>query len=201
MGQGLGVLGGTFDPVHVGHVVVAATARRALGLDRVLLVVANQPWQKAGRVVASARDRYDMAVAAADGVEGVEASSMEIERGGDSFMADTLEVLAGEDPGRPLYLVVGADVAGALDTWERPEVVRRLARLALVDRAEPGSVANAAALRRLLEARGWSVATVDVPRLDISSSELRRRVAAGLGVDGLVPPPVASMITRRGLYA
>src|SRR3974390_1121299 len=97
----LGVFGGTFDPVHAGHVVVACDVRAALGLDRVLVVVAGDPWQKRGRVVASARDRLMLVEAAFEDVEGVEASALEIERGRASVTADTLEALAG--PHRELF--------------------------------------------------------------------------------------------------
>src|SRR4051795_6836930 len=93
----LGVFGGTFDPVHGGHVVVAAETRSQLGLDRVLLVVAGDPWQKRGKVVASAADRLALVAAAVEGIEGVEGSAIEVERHAPSVTADTLEALAGPD--------------------------------------------------------------------------------------------------------
>src|SRR6478735_5858556 len=103
----LGVFGGTFDPVHAGHVVVATETRAQLGLDRVLLVVAGDPWQKRGSVVAHAADRLALATIAVEDVDGVEASAIEIERGEASVTADTLEALT--RPGRELFLVLGAD--------------------------------------------------------------------------------------------
>lgn len=186
------MFGGTFDPVHVGHLVAAAHARLLLGLDRVLFVVANRPWQKADRAVTPAEQRLAMVEAAVAGVAGLEASRVELDRGGDSYTADTLVALAAEDPGCELFLIVGADVAAELATWRQVEVARDLATLAVVSRpgvpdVDPGP--------------GWQVARVDIPHLDVSASDLRRRIAAGLPVEHLVPAPVFDYIRRLGLYA
>lgn len=188
----VGVFGGTFDPVHVGHLVAAVNARHALGLDRVLMVVAHDPWQKSDRRVTPAEDRFAMVEAAVAGHDGLEASRLEIDRGGVSYTADTLEALATARPGAELFLVVGSDVAADLGTWERPEDVRRLATLAVVDR--PG-----AAIADL--GPGWRTRRVAIPHLDVSGSDLRRRAAAGLPLDWLVPAPVIAYISARGLYA
>src|SRR3954471_10021926 len=118
MAERIGILGGTFDPVHVGHLVAAVNVRHALSLDRVLLVVANIPWQKVGsRAVTPAEDRYAMVAAAVGEVPGLEASRIEIDRGGHSYSADTLAEVAGAEAGAQLFLVIGADVAGELATW------------------------------------------------------------------------------------
>ena len=191
-GERIGVFGGTFDPVHIGHLVAAVNARHRLGLDRVLLVVANHPWQKHDRAVSAAAHRLEMVEAATAGVDGLEASAVEIERGGDSYTADTLETLAAARPAPELFLVVGADVVGDLPTWRRVEVVRSLATLAVVTRpgapdVDPGP--------------GWTTARVDIPGLDVSASDLRQRAAAGLPLDFLVPAPVIDVIARLGLYA
>src|SRR2546430_679268 len=109
MSERLGIFGGTFDPPHVGHLVVAVNARHALQLDRLLLVVAHDPWQKShARVISSGPDRLAMVEAAVADVDGLEASSMEIDRGGVSYSADTLTALRDEDPTRELFLVVGS---------------------------------------------------------------------------------------------
>ncbi|MFN2503800.1 MAG: nicotinate-nucleotide adenylyltransferase [Acidimicrobiales bacterium] len=188
----LGVFGGTFDPIHVGHLVAAVNVRHSLKLDRVLLVVANVPWQKSDRRVTSAEDRYAMVAEAVAGTEGIEASRLEIDRGGDSYTADTLEQLTAQDPSRQLFLVVGADVGVELGTWERPDVVRRLAALAVVDRpGAPDPVLDP----------GWRVERVPIPHLDVSGSDLRARAAAGQPLDWLVPPPVLARIRERNLYA
>lgn len=191
MPERLGVLGGTFDPVHVGHLTAAVTARAVLRLDRVLFVVANQPWQKSGRAITPAEDRLAMVEAAIHGRPGIEASRMEIDRGGDTYTADTLEQLQAESSDRRLYLIVGADVAAELDTWKRPDAVARLATLAVVPR--PGTAAR--------PGPPWRVEDVDMPPLDVSSSELRDRYRRGLPLDFLVPDPVITVIRRRGLYA
>ena len=190
MAEKIGVLGGTFDPVHVGHVATAAEVRHALGLDRVLLVVAGDPWQKRGRVVAAAEDRLALVRAAVAGIDGVEASAIEVERDGPSVTADTLEALSA--PGRDLFLVLGADAVANMPTWKRLEDTRGLATIVVVERAgdldvhPPGD--------------GWRVAHVRVPRLDVASTDLRARLAAGRPVDGLVPESVLAEIRRRGLY-
>ena len=191
-GERLGVFGGTFDPIHVGHLVAAVNARHALALDRVLFVVANQPWQKEDRSPTPAEHRLAMVEAAVAGAPGLEASRLEIDRGGETYTADTLETLAAEDSSRELFLVVGADVAGALSSWRRLDVVRRLATVVVVSR--PGApVADAGA--------GWRTAQVDIPLLDLSGSDLRRRAGAGLPLDYLVPPGAIDRIRALGLYA
>ncbi len=192
MAERLGVLGGTFDPVHIGHLAAAVNVRAALGLDRVLLVVANQPWQKSGRRLTSAEDRLALVEAAVEGRDGLEASRIEIDRGGDTYTADTLEQLAAEDPDRELYLIVGSDVAADLGTWKRPDVVARLATLAVVDRG--GVVSGGPG------GSHWRVERVEMPRLEISSSDLRERHRRGLPLDYLVPDPVINQIRLRGLY-
>lgn len=185
----LAVFGGTFDPVHIGHLVAATQVWWTLGLDRVLLVVANQPWQKSGRVLTPAEVRYEMVAAAVAGHDGLEASRIEIDRGGVSYTADTLEELQGQGE---LYLVVGSDVGSELDTWERPDVVRRLATLVVVGRPDaPDPVLGA----------GWRCERVAIPQLAVSGTELRRRVAAGEPIDWLVPERVLARIRERGLYA
>src|SRR5690349_20125056 len=124
MGDRIGVFGGTFDPPHVGHLVVAVNVRHALSLDRLLLVVANDPWQKRGtRQVSPAPDRLAMVEAAVADVEGLEASSIEIARGGASYTADTLAALRAANPASELFLVVGTDAAQGLPTWDRLDEV------------------------------------------------------------------------------
>lgn len=189
-GERIGVFGGTFDPVHAGHVVVAAETRSQLDLDRVLLVVAGDPWQKRGRVVASAADRLALAEVAVAGVEGVEASPIEIERGEASVTADTLEALTA--PGRELFLVLGADAVANMPTWRRLDETRHLATVVVVERAGDAHAEP--------PGPGWRVERVTIPRLDISSTDLRDRMRRGRPVDGLVPPSVVHEIHRRGLY-
>jgi nicotinate-nucleotide adenylyltransferase len=195
MGERIGVFGGTFDPIHVGHLVAAVNARAALGLDRVILVVANVPWQKAGeRAVTSAEDRFALVEAAVGDVPGLEAGRQEIERGGESYTADTLAQLAAENPGAELFLVVGWDVAGELATWERVEDVQQLATLVIVNRPGAGRPEG-------LGGEGWRVEEVPVPNLEISSTDLRARAADGRPLDYLVPEAAVRVIRTRNLYA
>ena len=186
----LGVFGGTFDPVHVGHVVVATEVRAQLGLDRVLLVVAGDPWQKRGKVVASARHRLELVELAVDGIVGVEASAVEIDRDAPSITADTLETLAA--PNRELFLVLGADAVANMPTWRRLDETRELATVVVVERAGDAHAEP--------PGPGWRVERVAIPRLDIASTELRHRLRHGRPVDGLVPPAVVHAIRAHDLY-
>jgi nicotinate-nucleotide adenylyltransferase len=186
----IGVFGGTFDPIHVAHVVAAVEVRRVLSLDRVLLVPAGDPWQKRGVVEAPAVDRLAMVTAAIEGIEGLEVCAIEVERTGPSYTADTLETLSG--PGRELFLVVGADVAATLHTWTGVERIPKLATLVVVDRAGASDGVSFPA--------PWRVEHVAIPHLDVSSTDLRARAARGWPLDGLVPPGAVRVIRERNLY-
>jgi nicotinate-nucleotide adenylyltransferase len=188
----LGVFGGTFDPPHVGHLVTAVNVRHTLGLDCVLFVVANDPWQKHGsRKISSAADRLAMVEAAVGDVEGLEVSAIEVERGGISYTADTLAELHGRDPEGDLFLILGSDAAIGLPTWERVDDVRRLARVVVVTRpaADEGAPPP-----------GWEWQRVEVPRLEVSSTDLRERVRDGRPLDYLLTPEVMACIAERRLY-
>jgi len=187
----IGVFGGTFDPIHVAHVVSAVEARRALCLDRVVFVPAGDPWQKRGSVSAAAADRLAMVRAAINGIAGLEVSPVEIERDGPSYTYQTLEAMSA--PGRDLFLIVGADVAATMHTWVGVEHLPGLATLVVVDRAGEQPPAE-----RL--PAGWPCQRVAIPRLDVSSTDLRARAGRGWPLDGLVPPGVVRVIVERGLY-
>jgi nicotinate-nucleotide adenylyltransferase len=190
-------MGGTFDPPHIGHVAAARAAIERLGLDRLLLVVANDPWQKSGqRSVSPAEDRYALTEALAREIPGAVASRLEIDRGGPSYSVETAEELAaaGSASGRPvdLFLVIGADLVPELASWHRAEDLRALVTLAVVSRptGAPPAVPS-----------GWRVEWVDGPRVAVSSSEVRDLLAAGEPVSELVPQEVIRCIRRRALYA
>jgi len=194
----LGILGGTFDPIHVGHLVAAVNARHSVGLDRVLLVVANEPWQKVGsRAVTPALDRLALVEAAVASCEGLEASALEVERGGVSYTVDTVDELRGEHPEAELFLLVGADVVGGLDTWERVERVREAVTLVVVNR--PGAATVQVGGDGPLT--GWRAVTIEIPALEISSTDLRDRAATGRPLDFLIPTEAIRVIRERGLYA
>jgi nicotinate-nucleotide adenylyltransferase len=192
MGRRLGIFGGTFDPPHVGHLVAAVNVRHELALDKVLLVVAGRPWQKVGtRDISPTADRYAMVEAAVGTVEGLEASRLEIDRPGMSYTADTLEALRADDPDAELFVVLGSDAAAGLPSWERADEVRAAATIVVVER--PGT-------REAEPPRGWSWERVEVPRLEVSSTDLRARVADGRPLDYLLTPEVIATIEARGLY-
>lgn len=188
----MGLFGGTFDPPHVGHLVTAVNVRHELGLDLVVLMVANVPWQKHGtRAITAAEDRFAMVEAAVADVPGLAAGREEIDFGGNSYTADTLEILAEEYPDAELFTIVGDDAAANLHTWERSEEVVRRSRLVVVDR--PGAPVE------LDPSVDWI--HVEVPRLDVSSTDLRARFSDGRPLDYLVPSAVLGVIEKRSLYA
>jgi nicotinate-nucleotide adenylyltransferase len=191
-GERLGIFGGTFDPPHVGHLVTAVNVRHELRLDRVLLVVSGTPWQKVGtRPISPAEARLAMVEAAVGDVEGLEASRIEIDAGGASYTADTLTTLRTEDPDRELFVILGADAAAGLLTWERWEAVRDLATVVVVDR--PGAVPADAP-------EGWWWVHVEVPRVEVSSTDLRARARDGRPLDYLVTHEVVDWIEAHDLY-
>jgi len=192
-GERVGIFGGTFDPIHIGHLVAAVNARYELQLDRVVLMVANIPWQKTGRrAVAPAEDRYAMVAAAVGDLPGLEAGRLEIDRGGESFTADTVAELRRQHPTDELFLIVGRDVAAELTTWDRWEELRDQTRLVVVNR--PG-------IGRPRGLDGWRLHEVTVPALEISSTDLRARAAEGRPLDYLMPEAAVHCLRARGLYA
>ena len=199
----IGLFGGTFDPPHLGHVAALRAVSRALPLDRLLLVVANDPWQKSSsRAVTPAEDRFAMAQALADGMPGVEASRMEIDRGGPSYTVTTVEALRAEAlaSGRPvpqIYLVIGADLLADLGTWERAGDLAEMVTLAVVSR--PPITSGTGRLRTVPP--GWRLEWVEGPLVDVSSSAVRDVLERGGPVDELVPAAVMHCIRRRNLYA
>lgn len=195
MGERIGIFGGTFDPIHVGHLVAAVNAKHALALDRVVMMVAGVPWQKAGRrVVSSAEDRYAMVAAAVGDVAGVEAGRLEIDHRGESYTADTLAEIGRQSPGAELFLIVGWDVASELDSWERIEEVKARATLVVVNRPGAGRPTG-------LRGDGWRLESVTVPNLEISSTDLRARAVDGRPFDYLVPEAAVHVLRSRNLYA
>jgi nicotinate-nucleotide adenylyltransferase len=191
----IGIFGGTFDPPHAGHIAAARAVSGQLGLDRLLLVVANDPWQKSGeRVVSPAEDRYALTELLAEEIPGAEASRLELDRGGPSYSVDTVEEVLARSGGAAVdvFLVVGADLVSELGTWHRSEDLQRLVTLAIVSRPT-GAVPDVPP--------GWRAVWVNGPQVPVSSSEVRALLAQGRSVEGMVPEPIIHCIRRRALYA
>ena len=196
----VGILGGTFNPPHIGHLVMAQEARDQLGLDRVVLMPAGVPPHKALAPGADpgAAARLELCRLAAAGEDGLAVCDLELHRPGPSFTVDTLRVLHERDPEHDLTFVVGGDMAETLPSWREPETVLGLARLAVAERS---GVRREALMERLTPLQGSErIAFFDMPRLDISSSDIRRRVAEGRPIRHLVPDAVAAAIAARGYY-
>ena len=187
----VGLFGGTFDPPNLGHLVTAVNVRHVLKLDLVVLMVANDQWQKHGtREVASAVDRLAMVQAAIKGVDGLVAGDDEISRGGPSFTADTLIAMGQRYKGAELFTIVGDDAAAIFGSWQRASEIAKLSTLVVVDR--PGSP--------LMPPSEFVWNRVEVPRLEVSSTDLRERFVDGRPLDYLVSNEVLKVIAERGLY-
>lgn len=185
------MFGGTFDPPHVGHLVTAVNVLHALSLDVVVLMVANVPWQKAGsRPITDAEHRFAMVEAAVADMPGLVAGRQEIDHGGPSYTADTLALLAQQHSGATLFTIVGDDAAAGLETWQRFEEVAERSHLVVVDR--PGVQVE------LPERFDWI--RVEVPHLEVSSTELRDRARDGRPLDFLITDPVMQVIATLRLY-
>ena len=189
----LGVMGGTFDPIHDGHVSMAAALLDLFELDRVLFVPAGRPWQKEG--YSAAEDRWTMTVLAAATHPRFAASRMEIDRKGPTYTVDTMAILRDfYGPDAALFFIAGVDAVLTLGTWHGVAGLAKLAEVIAVPR--PGF--DATALRPAPE---WPrIHVADLPEVDVSSTEIRRRVREGLPIEGLVPPVVAEYIGEHGLY-
>jgi nicotinate-nucleotide adenylyltransferase len=195
----IGILGGTFNPPHIGHLVCAQEARAQLELDRVMLMPVHTPPHKAAADDPGPEARLALCRAAIAGDEDLEISTLEIERGGPSYSVDTLRVLHGLHEGDELTFIVGGDMASSLPSWREPEAVLELARVAVAERDEHRrhEIAEHVGGLRGAEER---IVFFTMPRLDISSSDIRLRVAQRRPVRWLVPGEVADEIERRGLY-
>ena len=190
----IGIFGGTFDPVHVGHIVVATTVHHALQLDETRVIVAADPWQKDPPPIAPAAERYAAVQAAIYDIDdpSIHADAREVQRGGPTYTIDTVEELLALNPSAELFLVVGYDAAKHIDSWHRVDELRSLVTLVVVNRPRFDEV---------VDVPGWKVEVVDIPSIDVSSSMVRERLAAGLPVDGLVPAAAMRVVRKHGRYA
>ncbi len=190
----IGIMGGTFDPIHHGHLVAAEETRHALSLASVVFVPAGDPWQKSAAGVSPAIDRYAMVELAIADNSAFEASTVEIDRQGPTYTIDTLRALRDERPGDELFFITGADAILEILTWRQPSEQLSLATFVAVTR--PGydlsRLGSLPALDR--------VVVLEIPALAISSTDIRRRVADSRPIRYLVPGAVARYIAEHGLY-
>jgi len=194
----VGIFGGTFDPIHHGHLAIAEEARETLGLERVLFIPAAEPPHKPGRPVAPAAHRLAMVELAIADNPAFAGSDVELVRGGASYTVDTLEALRADGLVEP-WLILSAEALAGFPTWREPERVLDLARLAIVPRAGH-EVLDAAWLEARFPGCGTRAAFLPGPLLPISGSVVRRRAAVGRSVRYLVPDAVAAYITQHRLY-
>ncbi len=195
----VGILGGTFNPPHVAHLVCASEAAAQLRLDRVLLTPVCVPPHKQPRRDPGAGERLELCRRAAAGDERLGVCDLEVVRGGPSYTVDTLRDLRERMPGDELTFILGGDVALDLASWREPEAVLELATLAVAERAGAAREEIARRLRDAFGAAG-AVEFFDMPRIDVSSSEIRTRVSEGRPIRYLVPDAVLERIERSGLY-
>jgi nicotinate-nucleotide adenylyltransferase len=197
----VGILGGTFNPPHLAHLVCASEAASQLHLDRVLLTPVAQAPHKEAPYDPGPQERLELCRLAVDGDERFEVCDLEVRRGGSSYTVDTLRELHAQIPEDDLTFIVGGDIALGLPSWREPETVLELAALAVAEREGTVHGDVAERLRASLPGeRARRVVFFDMPRLDISSSQIRRRVAEGRSIRYLVPDPVAEHIARGRLY-
>ena len=194
----IGVFGGTFDPVHNGHLHIAREVRRALALDRIIWVPAGKPPHKRGQIVSDDRDRVAMIELALAAAPRDKVSTIELERPGPSYTADTLETLAQDLAPAELVFIMGEDSLRDFPTWKDPERILAVAELAVAGR--PGIDTDVDDLVQQLPELEHRVTLVPMAELQVSSSEIRRRVAEGEPIADLVPAAVAEYIAREGLY-
>ena len=186
----IGMLGGSFDPPHVGHLLIAVDAFEALALDKLYLIpAAIQPF-KVGQAGASARDRVEMTRRLVGNDPRFAVDTMETERQGVSYSVDTVTAFAARHPDAERFFLVGTDVMPTFGSWREPDRIMKLAEVVVLSRGEP------------VDSSSWrgSFRTVTTRRVDVSSTEIRARIKAGQSIAGFVPPSVAAYIAEAGLY-
>jgi nicotinate-nucleotide adenylyltransferase len=189
----LGILGGTFDPVHIGHLILAESAREGLGLDKVLFVPAGDPWRKASREVTPAKHRLRMVELAIAANEAFSVDAIEIERKGPSYTVETLQELRARFPEAEMYFLLGEDALADLPHWRDPAGIARLARIAVAPRIGGGEAVDLPFPRD-------RVLRIDMPHIGISSTWMRERAEKGLSLRYLTPASVVEYILENRLY-
>jgi nicotinate-nucleotide adenylyltransferase len=195
----IGVLGGTFDPIHLGHLRVADEVSASLTLDEVIFMPAGQPWLKADNAISPAEHRLEMIRLALAGRDNFKLSTMEIERPGPTYTVDTMSELGRQLGSEELFFILGWDNLSQLPQWHEPSRLIELCQLVAVPRVDfpPPDLASLEATIPGLKQR---VILLNAPRIDINASEIRRMVAQGLSIHNLVPEAVEGYIKRNKLY-
>ncbi len=194
-----GVLGGTFDPPHIGHLVLAANARHDLQLDEVWFIPAGEPYRKAGRGVTPREVRLKMVEALLADLPWARVSTIELERDGPTYTTDTLRELASD--GGEWWFILGSDALGDLPHWREPATIVEQVRLALARRPGVGETEIPAETLKAVPKIESRIDEIEMPLLEISSTDLRQRVRDGRPTDFLVPPAVRAVIDELGLYS
>ncbi|MDR0405922.1 MAG: nicotinate-nucleotide adenylyltransferase [Clostridiales bacterium] len=196
----IGILGGTFDPIHYGHLFIAENARRQFQLDKVLLIPAGTPPHKTLVSVSDKAHRFQMTALAVRGNAGFEVSDIEVAREGVSYTVDTVTALRNASPDTEFYYILGADALCDLVNWKSFKRLSGMITLVAVNRTTDRRGDAAEAARTLTEKYHMTVHTQDTPGIEISSTEIRRRVREGLPVRYLLPDAVARYIAKQKLY-
>ena len=181
----IGLLGGTFDPIHNGHIAIAKTAIQQLKLDKLLLIPAGNPWQKSE--FSDSKHRLEMVKKAGNDLEKVEVSDIEVNKTGPTYTFETLQELHKKYPNSELILILGSDAIAGFDTWKEPNLVKTLARIYVVQRAGDFT-------------QDWHFDRIQMPPIEISSTDIRERVKNNESISELVPKLVNEYISANGLY-
>ncbi|MBA7558597.1 putative nicotinate-nucleotide adenylyltransferase [subsurface metagenome] len=196
----IGVLGGTFDPIHIGHLILAEEVRARLNLAEILFVPAGQPWLKVDSPISPAEHRVEMVRLAIADKPYFKLSTMEIERAGPTYTVDTIaELKAQLGAGEELFFILGWDNLAELPQWRQPSRLIRMCRLVAVPRPDY-PLPDLKALEASIPGLSQRVTLMDKPEIDISASAIRNRVARGLSIHHLVPEPVDEYIRQHKLY-
>lgn len=194
----IGIMGGTFDPIHMGHLAIARAAAEQLDLDRVLFIPTGNPNFKQGRRIAPAHDRARMVELAIADEPLFEVDGREVERPGVTYTIETLQELRESHPDDSLFLILGADSAATLPKWKKTDEIAGMCTIVVAQRpGYPSVSANDTALGGLI---AYNVEVVDAPRIDVSSSSVRERIACGDPFQELVPQGVSEYIVEHNLY-
>jgi nicotinate-nucleotide adenylyltransferase len=181
----IGLLGGTFDPIHNGHIAIAKTAIQQLKLDKLLLIPAGNPWQKSE--FSDSKHRLEMVKKAGNDLENVEVLDIEVNKTGPTYTFETLQELHKKYPNSELILILGSDAIAGFDTWKEPNLVKTLARIYVVQRAGDFT-------------QDWHFDRIQMPPIEISSTEIREKVKNKDSISELVPKLVNEYISANGLY-